>query len=300
MTRVKICPSCNGLISIAETKCPREKCGFNFTGDEDGMKTNSFKLDTLQVSPSIADLKQYLSLLPSKRRVGDEIKFHSKRILLGLSLLGMGILCYLASWIFKDIRFFAGLFQLVGILGVLLGLGLSVGALLKGTKDILKGPKQKTTADAIKSFYLEGLFEWPQNYGLAWSVLSPNAQSEFGSFGQFKDYWEKTIKTMPDRMDSVLKNTNNIEKSIYSIYQKGWTTNHYFTIENTKTTDSDNYAICVVNYDLSIAQVKSITAGGKLLELLVGQVTIPQTTGLVKLHDNWYLCNGKLALPPNW
>lgn len=301
MARVKVCPSCGSLPLIAEKKCHNQNCGYNFTGDEDGVKEKSVILDTLQEPPSIAGLEQHLLRPPSARRVGDEIKCHAKRILLGVSLLGGGILCYLASWIFIDIKFAAGMFQLVGILGVLFGLGLSVVLLLKGTKDILIGPNQKNTADAITSYYQELLFQWPQNLGLSWSVLSPIAQSEFGTFGEFKDYWVKTIKDIQANMESVLKSTGIIEKCAYP---KGWSTKYDFNIENIKTTNTDNNEICVLNYDLVLIQEKTTSkpggGPGTMIELFDGQVTIRQTTALVRLCNNWYLCNGRLTLPPNW
>ena len=143
MIRVKICPSCGALPSIEEKQCLNPKCRYIFKGDEKGIKVKSIKMDTLLVTPSIQELKDsLLKAKPISRRLcGEEIAFHIKRILLGLYLLVGGFLCYLMSWGFKDVKLVAGMFQIVGLLGMIVGIGFSVVLIVLGIIDMVVGPK---------------------------------------------------------------------------------------------------------------------------------------------------------------
>lgn len=229
------------------------------------------------------------------REFWEEIKYNFKNLGTGLGtgliLVGTGIFSGLFGYLFvlsDGPRLLIGMFELAAILGVSVGLLISIYSFFYSIYDLIMGANLKTPEKAASTFY-GAVFGNSQNFGRAWKCLSTKAKSSFKDIEEFKQYWGEKGKSIVEGMHNVLADVyKEYERPLndYGIYGSSI---EYFKIRK------DLEKLCISDFNIVVTYYLKDASSERYVEH--SAISIAQTRAFFKIGNKWHISHGTIELP---
>jgi len=158
------------------------------------------------------------------------------------------------------------------------------------------GPAISTPTQAVETF-VESLDD--HNWARVWNCLTPRSRESFGTLQDLKKYLKGMCEIIQTETRKALE-TKKVDDSIADTYRV--TLIHSLKHDNVNLSTLSEHT-CIADFDLVVQQQRSIDkkriAGDYRNDGIIddGQVVLPQSKGLVRCVDDWFLTSGMIDTP---